>query len=189
MQEPNKLPLVQRVLTETLDLLDPEDSVAIVTYAGSTRVALPATSVAEVARIKAVIENLAAGGSTAGASGLNLAYEEAEKHFIEQGINHVVLCTDGDFNVGPSSTDELVAIIEQKRETGITFTAVGFGDYPNDQMLESISNKGNGVYGIVGTDEQARQYATERMLCHSSWWPKTSRFKSSSTRLRFTLTA
>lgn len=164
MQDPSKLPLVQRLLDETLSVLDPEDTVAVVTYAGSTRVALPATPVSDSDRIREVIESLSANGSTAGASGLTLAYDEVGKNFIEGGINHVILCTDGDFNVGLSSTEELVTFIEEKRETGITFTAVGFGPAPNDAMLEAISNKGNGVYGVVATEEQVTDYAQNRML-------------------------
>jgi Ca-activated chloride channel family protein len=163
MQDSLKLPLVQRLLTETLEVLDEEDRVAIVIYAGGTGVALKSTPAHSGAAAE-VIDSLNAGGSTAGASGLDLAYEEVASNFIEGGINHVILCTDGDFNVGPSSTADLVAAIEQKRESGITFTAVGFGTDPNDEMLEAISNKGNGVYGIVGSEEQAEAYAHERML-------------------------
>ncbi len=164
MQDPAKLPLVQRLLNETLTLLDPEDQVAVVTYAGSTRVALPSTKVSESDGIRAVIDGLGASGSTAGASGLDLAYEEVGKNFVEGGINHVILCTDGDFNVGPSTTQELVSLIEERRETGITFTAVGFGGSPNDAMLEAISNKGNGIYGVVATPDQVSDYAQNRML-------------------------
>lgn len=163
MQDELKLPLVKRLLTETLEVLDEDDRVAIVTYANGTGVAL-ASSPASSKTIPRVIDDLTAGGSTAGASGLDLAYEQVQAHFIEGGINHVILCTDGDFNVGPSSTAELVRAIELKRQTGITFTAVGFGTAPNDEMLEAISNKGNGVYGIVGSQEQATTYAHERML-------------------------
>lgn len=163
MQDELKLPLVKRLLIETLEVLNEDDRVAIVTYANGTGVAL-ASSPASSKTIPSVIDDLTAGGSTAGASGLDLAYEQVQAHFIEGGINHVILCTDGDFNVGPSSTAELVRAIELKRQTGITFTAVGFGTQPNDQMLEAISNKGNGVYGIVGSQEQATTYAHERML-------------------------
>jgi Ca-activated chloride channel homolog len=163
MQDEIKLPLVKTLLLETLEVLDPDDRVSIVTYAGNTRVALPSTAVSSAA-IADAIRGLSASGSTSGSAGLDLAYEQVQQNFIEGGVNHVVLCTDGDFNVGPSSTSELVAQIERKRATGITFTVVGFGSNPNDAMMEAISNKGNGIYGVVGTEQQAKDYARERML-------------------------
>lgn len=164
MQDSTKLPLVKRLLTETLGVLDVEDRVSVVTYASGTRVALPSTPVSESAQIVQVINGLSAGGSTNGAGGIQLAYDQVEQNWLEGGINHVILCTDGDFNVGVSSIDGLVDLIETKRETGITFTAVGFGMVPNDAMMEEISNKGNGVYGAIATEEQATEYAHERML-------------------------
>lgn len=163
MTSSEKLPLVQHTLLETLDVLDPSDTVSIVSYASDTRVRLAPTPVSERSTIEAVIVALAAGGSTAGAAGLDLAYQQAEAGFIEAGINHVVLCTDGDFNVGPSSTEELVALIEQKRETGITLTALGYG-MANDAMMELVSNAGNGVYGVITDEDQATQYVNERLL-------------------------
>jgi Ca-activated chloride channel family protein len=164
MQEPSKLPLVKKLLTETLEVLDSKDRVAIVTYAQGTGVALPSTPVSERDTIEAVILDLSAGGSTNGASGIQLAYEQVHSRWIDGGINHVVLCTDGDFNVGVSSTSGLVDLIEDERESGVTFTAVGFGAGPNDAMLEAISNHGNGIYASVGMEAQAIEYAHERML-------------------------
>lgn len=125
MTAANKLPLVKQVLGETLDLLDDTDTISIVTYAGSTGVALKPTPISERDAIEAVISSFEAGGSTAGAAGIDLAYAQAEEAFIEDGTNHVLLCTDGDFNVGPSSTEELVELIEEKRATGITLTVLG----------------------------------------------------------------
>ena len=164
MQSAEKLPLVKRVLTDTLDVLQPTDTVSIVTYAGFTSVALTPTPVSNKEKIASVIASFDAGGSTAGAAGLNLAYEQAKAGFLEGGLNHVLLCTDGDFNVGPSSTAELVRMIEEKRKSGITLTVLGFGQGLNDSMMESVSNKGNGVYGVISSAQQADSYVKERML-------------------------
>jgi Ca-activated chloride channel homolog len=165
MQAADRLPLAQQVLRQTLDLLQPTDTVAIVTYASDTRVRLAPTPVSERATIIAQIDGLSANGSTAGASGLELAYQQAEAGFIEGGINHVILCTDGDFNVGPSSNAELVNIIRVKRQSGVTLTALGFGiGNLNDAMLEAVSNAGNGIYGVISDEGQAAEYVQERML-------------------------
>jgi Ca-activated chloride channel family protein len=164
MQDPTKLPLVKELLLDTLDELAPDDRVALVTYAGSTRVALESTRVSDRDAIEAAIDDLYAAGSTNGAGGLELAYQQVQDRFVAGGINHVILCTDGDFNVGPSTTDELVSLIENERDSGITLTVVGFGTGLNDAMMEAISDKGNGVYGAVATPEQAQEYAHERML-------------------------
>ncbi len=160
-----KLPLVQHTLTQTLELLEPTDTVSIVTYAGSTGVRLEPTPVAEYDVIADAINGLTSAGSTAGASGIQLAYAQAEAGFLEGGINHVILCTDGDFNVGPSSTEELVELITEKRQSGITLTVLGYGTGNlNDAMMEAISNKGNGVYGVISSEEHAERYVRERML-------------------------
>lgn len=165
MEAPNKLPLVKRILLEALEVLEPEDTVAIVTYAGHTSVRLRPTSIAARDAIEDALQGLASGGSTAGAAGLDLAYAEAERGFIPNGINHVLLCTDGDFNVGPSSTAALVELIERKRQTGITLTVLGFGDGNlNDAMMEAVSNAGNGIYGVISSEDQAIAYAHERLL-------------------------
>jgi len=165
MRSAVKLPLVKKVLTETLDVLEETDRVAIVTYAGSTGVALESTPVSERETIEAVIESFSAGGSTAGGAGITLAYEQAEANFIPGGINHVILCTDGDFNVGLSDRDALVELIEEKRRTGITLTVLGFGTGNlNDRMMESISNAGNGMYAVISDEDQAVSYAHDRML-------------------------
>jgi Ca-activated chloride channel family protein len=165
MNQSDKLPLAQQVLRQTLDLLDPTDTVSIVTYAADTGVRLEPTPVAERDRIASEIAELVSTGGTNGASGINLAYEQAESAFIQGGINHVILCTDGDFNVGVSDTASLVDLIEQKRQTGVTFTALGFGaGNLNDAMLEAISNAGNGFYGVISSEAQAATYVDERML-------------------------
>ncbi|MBR57519.1 MAG: hypothetical protein CMH54_05595 [Myxococcales bacterium] len=160
-----KIGLVKLVLKETLEVLYDTDTISIVTYAGNTSVALEATPVSDKAAILQAIDDLGAHGSTAGAAGLTLAYEQAETAFIEDGMNHILLCTDGDFNVGPSSDDALVDLIEEKRKTGITFTVLGFGTGNlNDSMMEKISNAGNGVYGVISDADQATNYVYTRML-------------------------
>ncbi|MBN1605790.1 MAG: von Willebrand factor type A domain-containing protein [Polyangiaceae bacterium] len=163
MQTPEKLPLVQYTLLETLDVLAPSDTVSIVSYASDTRVRLEPTPVSSRVIIEQEIAALTAGGSTAGAAGLELAYQQAEAGFIEGGINHIVLCTDGDFNVGVSTTEGLLALIKEKRESGITLTALGFGSN-NDSMMEAVSNAGNGIYGVIADEDHATTYVHERML-------------------------
>lgn len=165
MTSEDKLPLVKTLLTATLDVLDPTDTVSIVTYASDTGVRLAPTPVSNRSRIVEEINALESGGSTAGASGINLAYEQAEAAFIDGGINHVLLCTDGDFNVGPSSDAALVSLIEEKRATGITLTVLGFGyGNLNDSMMEKVSNAGNGIYAVISSEEQAERYVEQRMF-------------------------
>jgi len=165
MSSADRLPLAQQVVTQTLDLLEPTDTVSLVTYASGTSVRLGPTPVSERATIVQAIAALSAGGSTAGASGIELAYQQATAGFVQAGLNHVILCTDGDFNVGTSSTEQLLELIREKRRTGVTFTALGFGTGNlNDAMLEAISNAGNGFYGVISSEEQAARYVDERLL-------------------------
>ncbi|MEM1416114.1 MAG: von Willebrand factor type A domain-containing protein [Myxococcota bacterium] len=165
MSTRDKLPLVQRLLTRALDELDETDTISIVTYAGRVGVRLPPTNARERDTIAEAIANLSAGGSTAGAAGIDLAYAQAEAGFVEGGFNHVVLCTDGDFNVGASTDDALVELIEEKRETGVTPTALGFGrGNLNDAMMERVSNAGNGIYSVIASEAHADRYASESLL-------------------------
>ncbi|HEY6724700.1 MAG TPA: von Willebrand factor type A domain-containing protein [Polyangiaceae bacterium] len=164
MQSPEKLPLVKQVLSETVGILNAQDTISIVTYAGSTGVRLPPTPVSNSELILAEINGLDASGSTAGAAGLDLAYQQAEAGFLEEGLNHIILCTDGDFNVGPSTTEELVERVEEQRRGGVTLTVLGFGAGNNDALMEGISNAGNGVYGNITDSEQASRYVEERLL-------------------------
>ncbi len=163
MDSSNKLPLVQYTVAQTLDILEPTDTVSIVTYGSTAQVALPPTAAADREDILRVVNGLAASGGTAGADGLGLAYQQAELEYIEGGINHVVLCTDGDFNVGPYTTTEIVELVREKRDTGVTLTALGFG-INNDAMMEAVSNAGNGMYGVITDQDQATTYVTRRML-------------------------
>jgi Ca-activated chloride channel family protein len=162
MNEPNKLPLVQNSLKMLLDTLGEDDSVAIVTYAGNAGVALQPTKIKEKSKISAVIDNLGAGGSTAGAEGIRQAYQLAEQNLNKKGINRVILATDGDFNVGITDTNELKSFIERKRETGVTLSVLGFGtgNY-NDEMMQTLAQNGNGNAAYIDTLNEARKALVE----------------------------
>lgn len=154
----DKLPLVQQAFMMLTEALGPEDRVSIVTYAGSDRVALDGAYGFEKAKIMATIEDLQAGGSTAGADGINSAYRLAEKYFIQGGNNRVILATDGDFNVGTVTTWGLEALISAKRASGIYFSVfgVGRGNLKSDKM-ETLALKGNGTYSYIDSVKEARR--------------------------------
>lgn len=153
MDKPNKLGFLQEGFNRFVDQKKPEDRVAIVTYAGSSRLALQSTT--DPSRIKAAINELTSGGSTAGAEGILTAYEIAAQNFISNGNNRVILGTDGDFNVGVSSTEELVSLIETKRDEGIFLTVLGVGrGNLNDGMMEQLANNGNGNYEYLDKSEE-----------------------------------
>jgi Ca-activated chloride channel homolog len=158
MNGPDRLPLVKQSLYLLLDELRPTDRVALVTYAGSTAVTLPSTPASDKATIKAAIEQLGAGGSTAGASGIQLAYQTARAHFNQQGNNRVILCTDGDFNVGVSSQEELVKMIEKERESGIYLTVLGYGrgNY-QDGTMQELADRGNGNHAYIDRLDEAHK--------------------------------
>ena len=172
MNAPGKLPLVQYTLTEALGVLDPTDKISIVSYAGSTAVRLEPTPVADAALIEAAIDGLVSAGGTNGSSGIELAYAQAEAGLIEGGVNHVLLCTDGDFNLGITSNDALVELITEKRQSGITLTALGYGSNPNDAMMERVSNAGNGTYSVIYSQSQAREYVETRLLSNLDYIAK-----------------
>jgi Ca-activated chloride channel family protein len=150
MQPENKLPLLKRAFRLLVDELREQDRVAIVVYAGAAGLVLPPTSGAEKTKLHAAIEALEAGGSTAGGQGIQLAYEVARRSYLKAGNNRVILATDGDFNVGVSSTSELVRLVEEKREQGTFLTVLGFGmgNY-KDGRLEQLADKGNGNYAYI----------------------------------------
>lgn len=163
MSNPFKLGLVKTFATEALKALPEGSNMSIVTYAGSTRVALPSTS--DKAVIQSAFSSLSAGGSTAGGAGITLAYQQAQAGFVEGGTNVVILCSDGDFNVGLSSTDALVELIKEKRKTGIMLSVYGFGmSNLNDSMFELVSNAGNGTYAVISDEDQAIDYAHHNLL-------------------------
>ena len=158
MDEPNKMPLLKASFKLLLDNLRPEDRVAIVVYASQTGIALPSTPAKEKEKISKVIDDLVASGSTAGGAGLQTAYEVAEKNFLPKGNNRIILATDGDFNVGISSRDELQRLVEEKRNKGIYISVLGYGmgNY-RDDMAETIANKGNGNYAYIDNLTEAKK--------------------------------
>ena len=158
MRQPNKLPLLINSFKALLGTLDEEDTVSIVTYAGSAGTVLEPTSAHEKDKITAALNRLRAGGSTAGAAGLELAYNKAQESFDQDGVNRVILATDGDFNVGFSSPDEMKTFIEEKRKTGIFLSVLGFGmgNY-NDQLMQSLAQNGNGVAAYIDSLEEANK--------------------------------
>jgi Ca-activated chloride channel family protein len=158
MQDPNKLPLLKRGLALLTQNLRSEDRVALAVYAGSSGLALPSTSGRDSPRILEALEHLEAGGSTNGAEGIELAYREAQAHFVQGGINRVILATDGDFNVGVTSEGELVRLIEEKRKSGVFLTVLGFGTGNlQDSRMEQLADKGNGNYAYIDSIAEAHK--------------------------------
>ena len=158
MGQPNKLPLLVNSLRLLLGSLKPEDRVAIVTYAGSSATALDPTPVSEREKIMAALNQLRAGGSTAGASGIQRAYRLAREHFIADGVNRVILATDGDFNVGITDVDQLQGYIERERKSGVFLSVLGFGmGNLNDRLMQALAQNGNGVAAYIDTLSEARK--------------------------------
>ena len=162
MSAPNRLPLVKQSLTLLLSQLAPTDRVAIVTYAGRAGTVLEPTLASEKARIAGAIEGLEAGGSTAGAEGIRQAYALAERNLAADGVNRVILATDGDFNVGITDRDELKGFVERQRGKGIFLSILGFGmgNY-NDALMQSLAQNGNGVAAYIDTLNEARKVLVE----------------------------
>ncbi len=170
MYSPERLPLVQDSLKLLVENLRPQDKISLVTYAGGTSVVLQATPGSETDTIIAAIHRLTAGGAIVGGVGLKLAYQEAERGFIKGGINRILLCTDGDFNLGVSSQDEVVSIVTHAREKGVTLSILRFGaDNLNDSMMKKIVNVGdgkysyNGNYSYIDSVIEARKVLSEEM--------------------------
>ena len=158
----NRLNLLKQGFNLLVDGFDQDDKIAIVTYASENKLVLEATSGNEKNKIKDAINGLGSGGGTAGAAGIETAYEIATANFVEGGNNRVIIGTDGDFNIGASSTEELVAMIEEKRELGIFITVLGVGNNNyNDGMLEQIANNGNGTYEYIDHINQAQKVFVE----------------------------
>ncbi|MBO9731612.1 MAG: von Willebrand factor type A domain-containing protein [Chitinophaga sp.] len=163
MDEPNKLPLVKSAFKVLTEQLRPQDKVAIVVYAGAAGVVLPSTSGNNKKKILAALEELQAGGSTAGGEGIQLAYRIAEEQYSKNSNTRVILATDGDFNVGASSDGALTRLIENERKKGISLSVLGFGmgNY-KDNKLELLADKGNGNYAYIDNFEEARRtFVTE----------------------------
>ncbi len=154
----NKLPLLVSSLKMLTDQLRASDKVAIVVYAGSAGVVLPSTPGSQKMKIKQALSQLTAGGSTAGGRGIELAYNIASEHFIKGGNNRVILATDGDFNVGPSSDGDMLKLIERKHNTGISLTVLGYGmGNLKDSKMELLADKGNGNYAYIDNINEARK--------------------------------
>ncbi len=165
MNQPNKLPLVKRSISVLIEELGENDSVSIVVYAGAEGLALKPTSGRDQVTIQEALDKLDAGGSTNGGAGIKLAYRMAREQFKEEGINRVILCTDGDFNVGTTGTEELVSLVEKEAESGVFLSVCGFGqDNLNDAMLEEITNKGNGNYSYIDDFREARKVFLQDLM-------------------------
>ena len=158
MRAPNKLPLLKKAFRLMVNSMRDQDRIAIVVYAGSSGLVLPSTSGQEKATIMAAIDALEAGGSTAGAAGIQLAYQVATENFIEEGNNRVILATDGDFNIGMSSNAAMVELIEQKRTSGVFLSVLGFGNGNyKDSKMEKLADHGNGNYAYIDNLLEAKK--------------------------------
>jgi Ca-activated chloride channel family protein len=164
MQNPDKLPLLKNAFRLLTNQLGTEDTIAIVVYAGATGIVLEPTPGDQKATILSALDQLRAGGSTNGAAGINLAYLMAEQAYIKDGINRVVLATDGDFNVGTVNFAALIDMVEERREKGISLTTLGFGsgNY-NDQLMEQLADEGNGNYAYIDSLNEARKVLVEEL--------------------------
>jgi len=165
MNEANKLPLVKRAMQALVKQLDERDHVSIVVYAGAAGLVLPPTRGDNAQAILEAIERLSAGGSTAGGAGIQLAYQTAREHFQSNAANRVILCTDGDFNVGMTQRGDLERMIEQEAKSGVFLTVLGFGmgNY-KDSTLEVLSNKGNGNYAYIDDFNEARKVLVDQFM-------------------------
>lgn len=158
MDASNKLPLVIDGMKMLAKQLDKRDQISIVVYAGSAGLIMEPTSAKKTKKINRALTQLRANGSTNGGAGIQLAYNTARENFITGGVNRIILCTDGDFNVGATSTDALVRLVEQEAKGGVFLTVLGFGmGNHNDAMLEQISGKGNGNYAFIDTIQEAHK--------------------------------
>ena len=164
MNEANRLPLVKESLKSLIEELEPYDRVGLVTYAGESRVALESSPVSQKDRIMASIETLNAAGTTHGSAGITDAYQMAQDHFIKDGINRIILATDGDFNVGITSREGLLSLIAEKRKTGIFLTVLGYGmGNLKDDNLELLATRGNGNYAYIDSYREARRILVEEL--------------------------
>jgi len=154
----NKLPLVKASMKMLTDQLRGKDKISIVVYAGNAGLVLPTTNGSEKTKIKTAIDALEAGGSTAGGAGIELAYRTAQENFMHEGNNRIILCTDGDFNIGASSDDDMVRLIEKERTKGIYLSVLGFGmgNY-KDSKMEQLADKGNGNYAYIDGINEAKK--------------------------------
>jgi Ca-activated chloride channel family protein len=164
MNSASKLPLLQRSFNMLVDQLRPQDHVSIAVYAGNSGVVLEPTSGDHKAILNNAINNLRAGGGTHGSAGIQLAYDLAQENFIHDGINRIILATDGDFNLGTTNIDTLKNLIEVKREQGVFLSVIGFGqgNY-NDHLMEELSNHGNGTAYYIDSYQEARKIFSDQL--------------------------
>lgn len=164
MSDKDKLPLAKSALKMLTQQLRPQDTISIVTYSGSTQVALPATAGSEKGKILAAIEQLSAGGSTNGEGAIRLAYQQAHASFKKTGINRILMMTDGDFNVGLSSVDDILDVIRRERDAGVSLSTFGFGTGNlNDYMMEQVADNGNGNYSYIDSLSEAKKALVDEM--------------------------
>ena len=164
MNAPDKLTLLKQAMRLLVEQLGENDSVAIAVYAGSEGLALESTQCDKKEKILATLEGLRSGGSTAGGKGIVLAYQVAVKNFIKGGVNRVILCTDGDFNVGVTNNSELVRLIQEKASSGVFLSVLGFGrGNLKDSRMEKLADEGNGNYSYIDTIKEARKVLVEQM--------------------------
>ncbi len=162
MDEPDKLPLLKSAFRLLVNRLKADDTVSIVAYAGNAGTVLEPTPAAEKSKILSAIDRLEAGGSTGGAEGIEAAYDLARQAFVKDGVNRVMLATDGDFNVGPSSDEELKRIVEERRKDGIFLTVLGFGrGNLNDSLMQTLAQNGNGSAAYIDTLAEAQKTLVE----------------------------
>jgi Ca-activated chloride channel family protein len=164
MNEANKLSLVKSALRLLAERLGENDRVAIVVYAGAAGLVLPSTSAENREVILDAVDQLSAGGSTNGGEGINLAYAVASRNFIKGGVNRIILCTDGDFNVGVTNQRDLVRLIEEKAQSGVALTVLGFGmgNY-KDSTMEKLADKGHGNYAYIDNLDEARKTLVDQL--------------------------
>lgn len=164
MQPENKLPLVKQAMRLLVEQLDERDRVAIAVYAGSSGLVLPSTCASDRGAILGALDRLEAGGSTNGGEGIRLAYDTAAAHLARGGTNRVILCTDGDFNVGVTSQGDLTRLIEEHAKRGVFLSVLGFGmGNVKDSTMEKLADKGNGNYAYIDTLKEARKVLVEQM--------------------------
>jgi Ca-activated chloride channel family protein len=164
MQPPERLPLIKQALRQLVKKMTENDRVAIVVYASDAGIKLESTSCAQKEKILQAIDELGAGGSTAGAAGIQAAYDVAQENFIKGGVNRVLLCTDGDFNVGMTDQSQLVKMIQDKAKSGISLTTLGVGtDNYKDALMQKLADKGNGNYAYLDSLEEAQKVLIDQM--------------------------
>jgi Ca-activated chloride channel family protein len=164
MMEPNKLPLVKTALKLVVEKMRPQDRIAIVVYAGAAGLVLPSTPASDKGTIIAALDALEAGGSTNGGQGIQLAYQVAREHYVDGGVNRVILATDGDFNVGLVDPQDLEDLVTRERKSGIALTTLGFGqgNY-HDETAEHLANVGNGNHAYIDSEREARKVLVKEL--------------------------